>query len=93
MTTQNNPADSHAPQAIPAETLHEIERLERRVEDARQKGEPAVLIDALLALGCAYFDTGNTPKGLTQIEEGLALAESSGNQEAEARLWATRGWR
>jgi tetratricopeptide (TPR) repeat protein len=77
-----------APTAAP---LSNFDTLTTTVDAVRQSTDATALIDALLALGKAYFDAGNTPKGLTQIEEALALAEAAGDQEAEARLWGYKG--
>lgn len=87
----NNSSIAQSREANAQAMTEEIERLESAVLDARQTGDPAALGDALLALGRAYFETGNTPKGLTQVEEALEIALSTGNQEAEARLWGYKG--
>jgi len=71
--------------------LSEIGALEERLEILRASGPSAALIEALLALGQAYLGAGNTPKALTQFEEGLEVAAERGEREAEARLWGYKG--
>ena len=75
----NNSSIAQSREANAQAMTEEIERLESAVLDARQTGDPAALGDALLALGRAYFETGNTPKGLTQVEEALEIAVSTSN--------------
>ena len=38
-----------------------------------------------------YLEAGNAPKALTQFEEGLELAQRTGDSVAEARLWGFKG--
>ncbi len=64
----------------------EIERLENAVLDARQTGDPAALGDALWTVGRAYFETGNTPKGLTQVEAALEIAVSTNHSSHKLEI-------
>lgn len=45
---------------------------------------------ALIALGQLYQETGNAPKALTQFEEGVELAEATGDNAGAARMWGLK---
>lgn len=68
-----------------------IEQFEAALHQARDQADTAAVIRALADLGKAYLDIGSAPKGLTQFEEGIELAEQSDDQEAQARLWGFKG--
>ncbi|MFO7682233.1 MAG: tetratricopeptide repeat protein [Chloroflexota bacterium] len=68
-----------------------IQLLETRVEDARAQNNVDTLIAGLFELGQAYLDTGDTPKALTQFEEGIQFCHKSGDELSEARFWGFKG--
>lgn len=61
--------------------------LEQQLARARERGDTREIIDALSQLGKAWMAEGSTPRGLTQIEEAIKLAEANSETELEARLW------
>ncbi len=69
----------------------QIAEREATVAAARTQPDPTALIHSLIHLGQAYLDSGNVPKGLTQFEEALALAQSIKDELLEARLWGYKG--
>lgn len=66
-------------------------QLERSLEFARKEDDPTKLINALADYGHALLKDGDAPKGLTQFEESIKLAEEIGDEEQQARLWGYKG--
>lgn len=66
-------------------------QLERTLEFARKNGDATKIIDALADYGQAYLKDGDAPKGLTQFEEGIKVAEELGDVQQQARLWGYKG--
>jgi tetratricopeptide (TPR) repeat protein len=77
------------PQTSPDQIF--IEQLEKMLQQARDRADTPAIIPALANLGKAYLDAGSAPKALTQFEEGIELAEQTGDQEAQTRLWGVKG--
>lgn len=69
----------------------QIEQLVTAVTQARSDEQAEKLIHALIQLGQAYMQSGDVPKGLTQFEEALALAQQGDDKFLEARLWGYKG--
>lgn len=70
-----------------------LTQLEENTEAMRNRTakEPRAHIDALIVLGQAYLEAGNTPKALTQFEEALEIAETNEYKDVQARLWGFKG--
>ncbi|MGD2155627.1 MAG: tetratricopeptide repeat protein [Anaerolineales bacterium] len=68
-----------------------ISNLEKNLEQTIEKGNKEQIIDAYIQLGQAYINSGDTPKGLTQIEEALKTNREINNTEIEARLLGLKG--
>jgi len=68
-----------------------ISKLEDNLEQTLAKGNKEQIIDAYIQLGQAYMNSGDTPKGLTQIEEALKTNRQINDPEIEARLMGLKG--
>ncbi len=68
-----------------------IQILESKMDTIRAEGDADTRVTALFELGQTYLDTGDTPKALTQFEEGIQFCQQTGDELSEARFWGYKG--
>lgn len=73
-------------------TIDPIQLLEDKVNSAREEDDANIFIASLIELGQAYLDTGDTPKALTQYEEGISFANKQAMNYQKRDSGATRGF-
>ncbi len=68
-----------------------IQLLEKKVNTSREEDDADIFVLSLVELGQAYLEIGDTPRALTQYEEGIKFCQQTGNELAEARFWGYKG--